>query len=354
MRKTLWFIICYCALSIHCHAQDPTHYTLHRLAPTTINPGFIGGFEGTFRIGGVFRGQLYDVDGYTQPVLYVDAPIIRGIREQDWIGIGLSMNILENAGESNLQLGGQSIGASYHFSLDEDQTSVIALGVEFGGQSTSARFTEGNFNPRSRIIDGDNWSILDFNQYVRDNNQGEYQYENKKSGLNLGLTYSSLLSKTSSIKAGVTFANLSIGGGFTASDTAAVRNNNVPKETRLGIYTEYTQYINEKLRIVPSLYAQFMGGARTTQVQFMGGYLLDPKKNTVINAGLGLRAESTAVEFLFGIEQGPLNAGLSFDLPMSGTAGATGIQNAFELGISYIIKINKKPDVKPVIFCPRL
>src|SRR5690349_16635765 len=83
-------------------AQD-IHFSQFNMSPMTLNPANIGPFEGTARIGGIYRGQFNSVldKQYSTPSVYVDAPIIRGFRKKDWVGVGL-MFFSDKAGKGKL------------------------------------------------------------------------------------------------------------------------------------------------------------------------------------------------------------------------------------------------------------
>jgi hypothetical protein len=74
-----------------------------------------------------------------------------------------------------------------------------------------------------------------------------------------------------------------------------------------------------------------------------------------VTGGLGYRLASStgdAVQLLGGIQIKDLKIGLSYDLTTSNLTQAGG--GAFELSVGYLGRIFKEPNVKPVIFCPRL
>ena len=61
------------------------------MSPLGVNPALAGAYNGSYRINGIYRDQYRGAA--TNPFggfsLNIDAPIIRGIRKQDWIGVGL-------------------------------------------------------------------------------------------------------------------------------------------------------------------------------------------------------------------------------------------------------------------------
>ena len=134
------FILTFAVTGIR--AQNSFHYTYFDMAQVALNPGLAGSFEGTARVGALFREQDFGlVSGqYRSPVMYVDAPLIRGFRKYDWLGFGFSYQYDHQA----LNYGGNSIydngivtstilgGLSYHFALDHKRSRVISIGFQTG------------------------------------------------------------------------------------------------------------------------------------------------------------------------------------------------------------------------------
>ena len=87
-------------------------------------------------------------------------------------------------------------------------------------------------------------------------------------------------------------------------------------------------------------------------VQGIGGYHLTEKKDVTLNVGVGYRLRDAA-KFIVGLDYKQFRAGAAYDLTLSDVRDAASGAGGFELGVSYIAKIFKKPEVKPVIFCPR-
>ena len=101
-------------------AQD-IHFTTWDMSPLTVNPAFAGSYLGSFRIGGIYRDQWRGgFEGgaglFTTPSAYIDAPIIRGFRKNDWVGVGV-MFFSDQAGTFDLGYSATRLGAAYHLSL---------------------------------------------------------------------------------------------------------------------------------------------------------------------------------------------------------------------------------------------
>jgi len=83
-------------------AQD-IHYTQYELSPMTLNPALTGAYEGTFRVGGIYRDQWSSVlnNQYVTYTLYGDLPVIRGFGKNDWFGAGILLTN-DRAGSASL------------------------------------------------------------------------------------------------------------------------------------------------------------------------------------------------------------------------------------------------------------
>ncbi|MEM8583863.1 MAG: type IX secretion system membrane protein PorP/SprF, partial [Bacteroidota bacterium] len=129
----IFFALTLAGQTAELRAQD-VHYTLHNMAPIWLNPAKTGGFLGSVRVGGIYRGQWYGLNGVQTPTLFADAPIIRGLRPQDWIGVGFSL-ISDEIGETAINTTSTGVSASYHFAVDKDRNTVLTLGAFYGNVS---------------------------------------------------------------------------------------------------------------------------------------------------------------------------------------------------------------------------
>jgi len=319
-------------------AQD-LHFTNFRLAPLTINPALAGAFEGTARIGGVYRGQWLDVDGYNTPALYVDAPIIKGLRKNDWVGVGVSF-YSDKAGSGGLTDTGTGINAAYHLGLDKNNIrNNIAFGISYG------RITRRITDPENFIAAGAS-GLVTGSAAVTElglstlNEKGE-SYTDWTAGMTLHYD----LTKRNRLKTGLAAGHITTPRNSLLND---VDENNF----KITGFAQLEMGLSDKFSIEPAVLFQLEAPGKELALQTLAGYMLDPKKDLELNAGLGYRV-GDAVQILLGATYGDLTLGASFDANASSFQGAPGFQSGFEIGASYILKIYKKPNVKPVIICPR-
>ena len=185
-------------------AQD-IHWTMYDMSPLTLNPANTGAFEGTFRIGGIYRDQMNvsGITGYRTPSFYIDAPIIKGFGKNDWVGVG-GVFYNDQSGVGQLTNQGFLGSASYHLGLGKKGTSVLTLGVQ-GGMI-------------SRTVEGGTtlWTFqrelsTDFGgQGIPQGSDPDRERLGDKSYLdiNAGLLFSSQLNKTTTMKLGLGFKHI--------------------------------------------------------------------------------------------------------------------------------------------------
>jgi type IX secretion system PorP/SprF family membrane protein len=322
------------------YSQD-IHFTQFNLSPLSYNPALTGGFSGSVRVGGIYRDQW--ASAYNTPSFFVDSPILKGFRKQDWIGVGLFVFSDESESEyipfaagaqskrGTLTTGGLLSSAAYHFALDKERKTVIALGGQFG--------------TLSRKIDGQ----FEFEDAILDQGATQEQLPDKDSprnylDINAGLTVTGKTTGQSFYRIGVSALHINKpdnavrgGGGSTTKSPM-----------RIVGYGTYYMDLNEKFLVLPSVLFQTIGPAQEIDLQGMVGYKI-PAESVVLKAGLGYRV-GDALQALFGVDYKDLRVGASYDLNVSSLSSPNG---AFELGVTYIARIYKRPKIDPVIFCPR-
>ena len=329
-------------------AQD-IHFTQYYMSPMTLNPSMAGKFEGTARIGGIYRDQWSSViKAYRTPSAWVDAPIIRGFRKRDWIGVGF-MLYQDKAGVAALSHGAAKLGATYHLALDRKGNAVLSIGGHYGGEQRK-------IDPEKlRFGDGYN-SLGDYvNSLSKDDGRiaGNANY----SDIDLGINLSSRLNKKMDFNLGFSMFHLtkpnyslvtSGGGGGTSTPTAGV--SQLPR--RVVAHGQFNVQLDDKMTLSPSFIFQTMSGNDEIMVQAMTGYLINPEKDITLNLGLGYRL-SDAVNILAGMKYKDLRVGIAYDVNTSSLSNVSNYRGGFEIAANYIIKIYKPAVVRPKVLCPR-
>jgi type IX secretion system PorP/SprF family membrane protein len=345
MRKiTLFFCLFF---SVSLGAQD-VHFTLFDFAPNLVNPALTGAFSGTVRIGGIFRDQYFgnrtetlSGEAFTDLDIYADGNIIRGFKKTHWVAAGIGFT-KHNAGELRISNRINAISLAYHIGLGKKATSVFTIGAQY--RSNSDDPTAENDRWYTELAGG---AEVDIQQLLGlGMNPGEVM-GNTHSDVNLGLLYSSN-GKNSSFRTGLTLTHLL---SPQRSFLSQAGGNAAQQGLGFILFGQMSSSINKRTTFMPGFIYQKDGIFSELAVQTKLGYELDPEKEISINAGLGYRL-GREIQVLLGVDYGKIKGGLSYDLTTGGLSDAA--NNTFEVGVNYIINIEKKPKVKPVIFCPRL
>ena len=349
------FVLTMCSLS----AQD-IHFTQFYMSPLTLNPAMAGKFEGTVRIGGIYRDQYRsiinqkDIDPsvknaqYKTPSLFVDAPIIRGFRKNDWVGVGI-MFFSDKAGQGGLAHTGSKINATYHLALDKKASTVLSIGAAYGGEQRKVDNTKFFFER------GYTNSTLPNNQYqATQSGESQDKTNDKYSDIDAGAVLTSKLNKTMDFNIG--FSMLHIGEpSFSLLDATGTGGGGgggfkVPR--RAVLHGQFNAKLTDKFTINPAFLFQTQKGGQEILLQGMAGYLFDEKKDIVLNFGLGYRMRD-AMQAIVGMRYKALNVGLAYDINVSDLNTVSRYRGGFELAANYIIKIYKPAIIKAKVLCPR-
>ena len=324
-------------------AQD-IHFTMFDLSPLTLNPGLIGDFNGTFRITGNYRIQWPTIAKYQTPAIGVDAPLFRGLRKKDWISFGIAA-YQDRAGEgSAFQLRKTSgwLGGSYHAPMNKAGTTVLSLGVQSGGTTRSLQGTPRFGDPSDP-------------QFPSGGGDNKKTYAD----LNVGLVLSSILNKdkTSALNMGVSMYHLTQPNGSLGSTPGGGSGGNTggssdKQDVLINAHAIMSIPRGDLLKFYPGVVLHSLAGNVELAAQLKGEMLINKERDFAIVGGAGYRIGDAAFA-IFGARVKDLKVGLAYDFNLSGATASTSGVGGYELGVSYIVKIYKKPDVKPVIFCPR-
>lgn len=333
------------SLSPWLQAQD-IHYSMFDLAPLSLNPAQTGYYEGTFRIGGVYRTQWQgasintgNFSGFRTPSVYLDLPIAspfvkKNQSHRQWIGAGLYfLNDKVGAGQLN-NLNGM-IALAYHIGLGAEANTRLSIGVRGGLtqhriDATKLRFEDG-------IVQGGGTTYIP----GIDNNLADpsASYADFSAGLML-----SHRSQSFGYQVGVA-----------ANHLTRPKYQFLGNESRLpmGIVASaiFDISVGEKFLIRPLAFYQFMAKAQELNAQVLFGYHLNETKDLTLLFGPGYRLGDAIIGRL-GLEWKGLRFGFAYDFNASRLSN-NGRAQAFEVGLSYIVRIVREPLIKPILFCPR-
>ncbi len=329
-------------------AQD-LHYSLLDLMPTWVNPAMTGGFEGTARVGGLYRDQNTspgNTRNYQTPGFYIDAPIVM-LGKKAWLGVGGTV-IQDVAGQARLQTTSAMGSASYHRILAqgrEDRT-VLSFGLQGGILARRADLSSREIVLAEEQATGLGGGGLGIGNGVERQNP---DLNNGGFDLGFGVTLARRLDEARNFRIGATVRHL-IGPTYTLTQPDGNR------PATVSVQAAYRQLVNERYVIEPQAFVQTTGGGFfAAQVQGMAGLYLGEDKNRLVKAGLGVRLPARFVYPMVGVDIGDLKVAAAFDISANQLqSNAEGLQRGIEIGVQYLIKIYKQPQVERVILCPQI
>ena len=351
MRRIVYVLSCVLALCTHSSAQD-IHFSQFFLSPLTLNPANTGNFEGSVRLGGIYRDQWFSVVSstpfgfngqYKTYSVSVDAPIIKGFREQDWVGVGL-MLFQDQSGSLKLKYGASQLSAAYHLALDKDRTRVLTLGIQGGAISR---------NIDQELLSGlDDIFLSELQGGGRSTDrsligeQGDDSARGGRTDYSAGLLYQGIMGESAYLTLGLAVNHI------TQPRKPLVNGVSYKLPMRIQVHGSANFALTDRLLLSPTALYQNVGEASELNIAAIAGLIMNESKGVIVNFGVGYRVQDAA-EIYVGMDYGDFRVGLAYDLNTSGFSPATNSVGALELGATYIAKIYKKPKVDNILFCPR-
>ncbi len=312
------------------------HFSQFFLSPATTNPAQLGLFEGTARIGGLHRSQWLNIeeDGTNSTALFIDSPITKGFRENDWVGFGVGL-VNDVAGIGLINNIDVNVGLSYHLSLNKDQTSVISIGGQYTNSTINIDDSQLTWEDGIRG-GGVSRDALALN--MQSDSYGDWS---------AGINWRQVMNDQMSIELGyalyhITEPEVSF---FNLPDSLSAPV--VPRKSTIS--GRFRLSVSEKLNLEPLFLIQSISSDNEMLIG-LNAYSPIGKKTNILQYGAGYRLQD-AIVFYLGLMDHNYRIGLSYDLTVSELSNYTPIN--FELGGYYIIKKYKQPQVNPFIFCPR-
>lgn len=359
LNKLLFTLFFSCSLAL-ANAQD-IHYSLFDMSPTMLNPALTGAFSGTARIGGIIRTQDFTVSsfsGYNTPSVYIDAPVLQGFGKRDWIGVGLTF-LNDQAGDLKLTTQMFQLSGSYHLALDKKGNSILTLGVMGGSSSRKYNVLDGQNN---LFVTDQTISTSVGGQGIGNTDQSLIATQGGASGgtggkknvfdvldnfqdYNVGLMFRTQMDKDTKLEVGAT------AGHFTLSKVARDVNSNLYyKPLRIGAHAIVSMPINDKWGVTPKVFFQTEAKHYEALLQAWADY--DLNQDMDLHFGLGYRF-GDAAQLMVAADYKDIRAAFAYDVTLSSKTATNSTVGGVELAVYKILKVYKKPVVKPAVLCPR-
>ena len=329
-------------------AQD-LHFTNYFITPTFFNPAQTGAFAGNLRGAILYRDQWRSAipNPFQSATIAFDSPIVFGLTKQHWVGVGMTL-FNDRAGSPGQTWSGFSPSVSYHIGFDKKFNNVFTIGAQYG-------FISRGYNTDGWKSEDEELGAIGYSSPDRGIITDPQSAENFSAGysdLNIGILFKSKLDKFSKLEIGAAMMHvLNPSFTFSRNDSTNISNKN-EIGSRINAHLKYRRATSPQMIWEPSLYFSSTTGASNIQIQLRNQYLLKKNGDFSIITGLGYRFGDSA-QVLTGVQYKDWLIALSYDYGVSELA-SEGIASAYELGVQKLFVFNKKPKVKPIIFCPRL
>lgn len=322
MKKLAVYIYLLVALGNVCVAQDP-HFTQYQSAPFTVNPAYVGSFNGVVRCISNYRQQWDNLaEPYVTSAFALDSKI--GLnKDQKPINVGfqfLNDRTMNGVFRSNYL--GVTVG--YHVNLDQEGFQTIGAGlsstfgnrrIDYSSVSFDQQFTSGGFD---LTLPSGEAALSSMKPFVTVGAGLLYRYDNSESG--------------EFFEFGLSAFHLNKPKQTFLSD---------PKEylpVRVSSQVAYQKYLGEKTILNLNLLFQnqakinyWLGGASI-------GEVVD-SKNTLIGVGASFRTKDAVSPYIFG-EYSNFRLGMSYDFLVSNLKKATSRTRSFEFSLQWVLKKN--------------
>ena len=172
------------------NAQD-LHYSQYNVQSSLLNPGLVGNYDGSYRIGAIFRSQWASAlgsAGYQTVGADVDFCLLEGYLKGDKLAIGVGF-FNDRSGAAALTNTSANLTVAYHKSFGAEGQHRLSLGLQGAFLQTrvdNPLFADqfNGFNETNSLSSSENFS---HGVYKFDFNAGLYWKSNFKDKLKLGV-----------------------------------------------------------------------------------------------------------------------------------------------------------------------
>lgn len=346
IARSFTTLVIACTLAAPLFGQD-VHFSMFDMAPLTLNPSNTGGYNGTFRIGGIYRDQWRNatsVKPYQTPNLYFDIPLFTfGKQKNSWLGAGLNF-VYDKRGTAALTTMGGTLSVAAHMPLTKSRKLYLHVGA--AGGITQDRVDE---------------NLLIFGQQYDPNDPGAGP--NQPSGENFtdpsatypdfaaGVALDAILNRNLGFEVGFSSQHLlepedAFRPAGAATDEEKVRPRKYLAHAKVNIG------IGSRFALRPLAFYQFTRKASELNLQALFGIHFNETKDITLWAGPGYRFGDAIIARL-GFDVKNFRFGASYDINVGSLSRYTDA-HAFELAVSYVAKIYPKKVVTKDRLCPRL
>jgi len=325
----LFFTVCLLHLWTGGFSQD-VHLTNYQANSPFFNPAASGDFKGFLKAGASVRSQYSRT--YEQGLFHADANFFSPFHKNHWISAGIQV-LYDRAGIIRIGQTGGGIQAAYHMALGKKGNDIISAGIQLANYhlsaNTDAYISE---NTISGLRDPDLLVLSDFNASLVTTGAG--------------ITYKRVINKKSEWMLGMAVMNINRPSFRLLEALSSM-------DLRYNANIGFKRIINKQFTIMPAVFYSYTEHYGNTNLQFTADYKLKAKNAWAIRMGLNHRL-GESLSLLAGYSAHNIMACLGMDVLTGSVSGAIANPGALELSMFYIFKRYYKPDIVPIVHCPKL
>jgi type IX secretion system PorP/SprF family membrane protein len=336
--------------SLFLQGQDPD-FSQHYATPLSLNPALAGTFNGTYRVGGVYR-DAWRIASPAPITTYVfngeyRFKVNEKKKNPDYAGAGIKFF---SDRTSLIEQNTNAISAlfAYHKSLSQYRKQILSFGLEVGLGQKNLNYENLFFEDQFNDVNG-------FEGFTEEDLQANnFAYAD----FSMGLNYSQEINKKNRINAGLTFAhlstpNVSFWRRSESLDPDLVKVNNIPLlySFQLSAQNQLSYFISIQPRIIAEVQGPHVQLFAGSTVRFDLG---TNNKSAVHVGGFGRLSNSSEdiglshlVPFA-GFEVNEMLLGLSYDINTRDFSNQYQGMGVLEISITYTGEV-----VEDSAFCPQ-
>jgi type IX secretion system PorP/SprF family membrane protein len=313
------------------NAQD-LHFSQYNVQSSLLNPGLVGNYDGSYRIGAIFRSQwasALSTAGYQTVGADVDFCLLEGYLKGDKLAICVGF-FNDRSGAAQLTNTSANLTVAYHKMLGKDGNHRLSLGLQAAFLQTTVNnplFADqfNGFNETNSLASRENFS---HGVYRFDFNAGLYYRGNFKDRVKLGLGVGAYH---------LTTPNQSL----VVSQLTGTSSSILPRRFDVDLNLEIFLTSDKKWSLTPDIlymyqqpFAEYLPGLAATYY-FNTGF----RNNNSISVGLRYRSGGSTPDAVIptcNVQFRNVKLGFSYDANVSGLSTSTNNRGAFELSLMYI------------------
>jgi len=333
MRKNCTIILLLFIILEFANAQDK-HFTQFYAAPLTLNPALTGAFNGSYRVGGIYRDQWRNAldEPYVtfESAIDVRFPVKLDPRYKDAFAVGL-MFYSDKVSGVDFNTNQISLSGAFHKSLDTENKQYLSVGFQAGIVQRNINYENLTFDDQFNSVDGFEWATA---ENLPENN---FSFGDLSVGLNYavspkkGLSFFVGAAMHHVLQPQIAFFSFEDGG-----------DSQLFAQYSLQLSAEMS--LSQKLAIIPRILFATQGPHTEINAGTNFRIKLNKHNNNAIYIGGWVRPVSNfdnsfdidAIIALFGLELNGVLFGLSYDVNLTDLTTTQQGQGALEISINYI------------------